>query len=62
MECSFALIGKGYVLVASDTSAARSIVKMKSDEDKTKILSPHLVMTYSGEPGEILRLIRYLLR
>jgi len=51
MECSFALIGKGYVLVATDTIAARSIVKMKSDEDKTKVLSPHLVMTYSGEPG-----------
>lgn len=51
MDCSFALTGKGYVLVASDTTAARSIVKMKSDEDKTKTLGPHLVMTYSGEPG-----------
>ncbi len=51
MECSFALTGKGYVLIASDTNAARSIVKMKSDEDKSKVLSPHLVMTYSGEPG-----------
>lgn len=51
MECSFAITGKDYVLVASDTNAARSIIKMKSDEDKTKILSPHLVMTYSGEPG-----------
>lgn len=51
MEVSFALIGKDYVLVASDTNAARSIVKMKSDEDKTKVISPHLVMTYSGEPG-----------
>jgi hypothetical protein len=26
-------------------------VKMKSDEDKTKVLSPHLLMAYSGEPG-----------
>lgn len=25
---------------------------MKSDEDKTKVLSPHLLMAYSGEPGE----------
>lgn len=61
MECSFALIGKGYVLVASDTNAARSIVKMKTDEDKTKVLSPHLVMTYSGEPGtQLFRHIRPL--
>lgn len=39
------------MIVAADTSAARSIVKMKSDEDKTKVLSPHLLMSYSGEPG-----------
>jgi 20S proteasome alpha/beta subunit len=51
MECSFALTGKGYVIVAADTTAARSIVKMKIDEDKIKALSPHLLMAYSGEPG-----------
>lgn len=51
METSFALTGKGYVIVAADTVAARSIVKMKSDEDKIKVLSPHLLMSYSGEPG-----------
>lgn len=45
------MVGKGYVLVAADSSASRSIVKMKSDEDKTKVLSPHLLMSYSGEPG-----------
>ena len=52
MECSFALTGKGYVIVAADTTSARSIVKMKVDEDKIKALSPHLLMAYSGEPGE----------
>ena len=52
MECQFALTGKGYVIVASDTTAARSIVKMKHDEDKIKSLGPHLLMSYSGEPGE----------
>jgi len=51
MECSFALTGKGYVLIAADQTAARSIVKMKNDEDKVKPLGPHLLMTYSGEPG-----------
>jgi 20S proteasome subunit beta 4 len=53
-ECSFALVGKGYVLMAADTTSARSIVKMKNDEDKIKTLSPHLFMTYSGEPGMVL--------
>lgn len=51
MECSFALTGKGHVIVAADTTAAHSIVKMKINEDKIKTLSPHLLMAYSGEPG-----------
>lgn len=51
MDISFALTGKGYVIVAADTTAARSIVKMKVDEDKIKVLSPHLLMAFSGEPG-----------
>ncbi len=49
MECSFGITGKGYTIIASDSNAARSIVKMKSDVDKQKVLSDHLVMTYSGE-------------
>ena len=51
MECSFAITGKDYVIVAADTTSARSIVKMKIDEDKIKTLSPHSLMAYSGEPG-----------
>ena len=38
--------------MAADTTAARSIVKMKIDEDKIKTLSSHLLMAYSGEPGK----------
>lgn len=52
MESSFALTGKGYVIVAADMTSARSIVKMKGDEDKIKQLSSHLLMAFSGEPGE----------
>ena len=51
MEISFGLTGKGYVLVASDQNAGRSIVKMKADEDKIKALGSHLIMAYSGEAG-----------
>jgi len=39
--------------MAADTTAARSIVKMKVDEDKIKTLSSHLLMAYSGEPGKL---------
>lgn len=53
MDSSFAITGKGYVIVAADMNAARSIVKMKADEDKIKQLSSHLLMACSGEPGTI---------
>ena len=52
MECSFGITGKGYTIIASDSNAARSIVKMKGDEDKMKVLSKNLVMAYNGESGK----------
>jgi 20S proteasome alpha/beta subunit len=51
MEVQIALTGKDFVIIAADTNAARSIVRMKSDEDKIKELSPALLMSFSGEPG-----------
>ncbi|KZV59961.1 20S proteasome subunit [Peniophora sp. CONT] len=62
MECSFAITGKDYVIVAADTTSARSIVKMKIDEDKIKTLSPHLLMAYSGEPGDTVQFAEYVER
>lgn len=60
MEVSFALTGKGYVLIAADMSAAHSIIKVKTDVDKIKELSPHLLMAFSGEPGEYLPIRTYM--
>ena len=51
MESLFGITGKGFTIIASDNNAARSIIKMKSDDDKQKVLSNHLVMTYAGESG-----------
>uniref|UniRef100_A0A8H7Y5H9 Proteasome subunit beta n=1 Tax=Psilocybe cubensis TaxID=181762 RepID=A0A8H7Y5H9_PSICU len=62
METSFAITGKGYLIMAADTTAARSIVKMKVDEDKIKTLSPHLLMAYSGEPGDTVQFAEYVER
>jgi 20S proteasome subunit beta 4 len=45
-------VGKDFVLLASDQSAGRSIIKMKSDENKIRQLSPGLCMAYGGEPGQ----------
>ena len=44
LAVAFGITGKDYVLLASDTSAARSIVKMKSNEDKQRVVGKHLVM------------------
>ncbi|PWZ01137.1 putative multicatalytic endopeptidase complex chain PRE1 [Testicularia cyperi] len=62
MECSFGITGKGYTIIASDSNAARSIVKMKTDVDKQSVLSDHLVMTYSGEAGDTLQFSEYVER
>lgn len=62
MEVSFGITGKGYTLLAADTTAARSIVKMKIDEDKIKELSSHLLMAYSGEPGDTVHFAEYIER
>ena len=52
MDVSFAITGKGYVILAADTTVTHSIIKVKNDEDKIKALGPHLLMAYSGEPGK----------
>ncbi|QRV84470.1 amino-terminal nucleophile aminohydrolase [Ceratobasidium sp. AG-Ba] len=62
MECSIALTGADYVLIASDTNMGRSIVRMKTNEEKMKILGPNLVMAYSGEPGDTVHFAEYIER
>jgi len=49
-------------MMAADTTASRSIVKMKIDEDKIKTLSSHLLMAYSGEPGDTVQFAEYVER
>ncbi|SCZ88125.1 BZ3500_MvSof-1268-A1-R1_Chr2-1g04205 [Microbotryum saponariae] len=62
MEVAFGITGKDYVLFASDTSANRSIVRMKADEDKQKVIGKHLVVAYMGEPGDTVQFAEYVER
>ncbi|EDP44799.1 hypothetical protein MGL_1281 [Malassezia globosa CBS 7966] len=62
MECLFGITGKGYTIIASDGNAARSIIKMKSDDDKQKVLSKRLVMAYAGESGDTIQFAEYIER
>lgn len=60
MECQFGITGKGYTIIASDCNAARSIVKMKGDEDKIKELTQHLAMAVNGESGDTTNFAEYI--
>jgi len=62
MDSSFAITGKGYVIVAADMAASRSIVKMQTNVDKIKVLGTHLLMAHSGEPGDTVQFAEYVER
>jgi len=62
MDSSFAITGKGYVIVAADMTASRSIVKMQSNVDKILVLGSHLLMAHSGEPGDTVQFAEYVER
>ncbi|CAO3628937.1 unnamed protein product [Cunninghamella echinulata] len=62
MECLFGITGKDFTLLAADTVSARSIVVMKGTEDKSRQLSPHTVLLYSGEPGDTVNFAEYIQR
>jgi 20S proteasome subunit beta 4 len=60
MECLFGITGKDFVLVAADNVISRSIVVMKSGEDKTRNLTPHTCLLFSGEAGDTVQFAEYL--
>ncbi|CAH1774921.1 unnamed protein product [Owenia fusiformis] len=60
MECLIGIKGKDFVIVASDTISARSIVSMKQDHDKMFKLSDKIVMACSGESGDTVQFAEYI--
>ncbi|CAF2076875.1 hypothetical protein HID58_043445 [Brassica napus] len=46
------LVGKGFAIVAADTSAVHSIMLHKNNEDKIMLLDSHKLVAASGEPGD----------
>jgi len=62
MECLFGITGKDFALMAGDTVAARSIVVMKATEDKSRALTPHTVLFYTGEPGDTVTFAEFIQR
>ncbi|KAG9302226.1 hypothetical protein G9A89_020660 [Geosiphon pyriformis] len=62
MDCLLGIVGKDFVLTATDTSAARSITVMKKTEDKSRNLNKHIIMLYAGEPGDTVHFAEYVQR
>ncbi|KAF6040053.1 PSMB2 [Bugula neritina] len=60
MECLIGVQGKDFVLVAADSSNARSIVRMKEDHDKMVPISDNVVMLTSGDVGDCLQFSEYI--
>ncbi|KAH6569323.1 hypothetical protein BASA50_003386 [Batrachochytrium salamandrivorans] len=60
MEVLLAISGKDFVLTAADDTSARSIVVMKRGEDKSRELSSHTLMLYSGEAGDTVQFAEYI--
>jgi 20S proteasome subunit beta 4 len=52
MDCVFGIQGNDYVLIASDRSVARSIVKLKDSEDKLTLLSDNQILGAAGEVAD----------
>ncbi|KAI8827240.1 nucleophile aminohydrolase [Fimicolochytrium jonesii] len=62
MEALFGIVGKDFVLTASDRTTARSIVVMKHGEDKSRELNKQTLMLYSGEAGDTVQFAEYIQR
>lgn len=52
MDCAFAIQGNDYVLIASDRSVARSIIKIQDSEDKLTLLTDSQILATCGEVAD----------
>jgi hypothetical protein len=55
-----AITGKDFVLTASDAMTARSIMVMKTGEDKSRSLNKNTLLLYSGESGDAVQFAEYM--
>ncbi|KAJ6249446.1 transcription repressor myb5 [Anaeramoeba flamelloides] len=52
MDSLVGFVGKNYVLMAGDTNAGRSIMRLKDDFDKLVPIDSHKILAKSGEIGD----------
>ncbi len=60
MDSLIGIVGDGYALLAADTQQARSIMMLKSDEDKIMVLDDHKLLAGAGENGDRVQFTEYI--
>ena len=60
MEVLLAITGKDFVLTATDATSARSIMVMKTGEDKSRVLNKNTLLLYSGDAGDPVQFAEYI--
>lgn len=61
-EALFGIKGADFVIMASDMRSIRSIVVMKSKEEKFRQLNSRALLAYSGEPGDTVNFAEFIQR
>lgn len=51
---------KDSVILASSKAVTRGISVLKADDDKTRVLSDHTLMSFTGEPGDSVQFAEYI--
>jgi 20S proteasome subunit beta 4 len=52
MDSLFGIVGADFVILVSDTSTTRSVLRMAEDEDKIMILDHHKLLASAGPHGD----------
>jgi 20S proteasome subunit beta 4 len=52
MEVLLGITGKDFVILAASKAAMRGPTILKAEDDKTRQLSQHTLMAFSGEAGD----------
>ena len=62
MDSTFAICGKDFVIIASDTAVNRSIFTLKHDDDKIMQINKFKIMSCTGEQTNRFYFSNYIMR
>ncbi|KAH5606206.1 proteasome subunit beta [Parastagonospora nodorum] len=60
MEVLLGITGKDFTLIASSKAAMRGATILKAEDDKTRALNTHTLMTFYGEAGDTVQFAEFI--